>query len=394
MTVFNKQYLMTAGPTPLPPAVAQVMAEPILYHRAPAFVEIYASVLGRLKMVFQTKNEVLMFTSSGSGGMESAVANLAAPGDTPLVASCGKFGQRWAELCDAYGAKTNHFETTWGEQIDPEQVRAQLEGSGAKVLFTTLSETSTGVVNDIKTLTQIAHDAGAMIVVDAVSGMGAVDMPMDEWGTDVVVAGSQKALMSPPGLGFAAVSEQAIAQANAARERGARSYYFDWNKTRNGQLKDPPDSPFTSPVTLIRALDVALGMIEAETLPKVLERHAALGRAARAAVKNLGLETFGPEDEGANVVTAIQVPEGIDGGKIPKLMRDTYGITIAGGQAHLKGKIVRIAHCGYYGAFDIIATIAGLEMTLAQLGAEVTLGAGVAGAQQVFRDVGMPVAAG
>jgi aspartate aminotransferase-like enzyme len=197
--------------------------------------------------------------------------------------------------------------------------------------------------------------------------------------------------MSPPGLAFAAVSDRAIEHAAAARERGARSYYFDWARTRAGQTKEPPDSPFTPAVTLVRALNVALEMIERETLPKVFERHAILGRATREAATGLGLELFGPEDEGANVVTAIRSPEGIDGAKIPKVMRDTYGITIAGGQAHLKGKIVRIAHCGYYGAFDIIATVAALEMTLAELGAEITLGAGVARAQQVFREAGVPV---
>ncbi len=395
MTVYNKQYLMTAGPTPLPPAVSQVMAEPILYHRAPAFVDIYARTLEQLKAVFQTSNEVLMFASSGSGGMESAVANLVAPGDMPLVASCGKFGQRWAELCEAYGANTIHFETEWGEQIDPARVAEQIDAAdGApKVVFTTFSETSTGVVNDIKAINEVVRERGAILVVDAVSGMGAVSLPTDEWGIDVVVAGSQKALMSPPGLGFAAVSDRAMGLAASARERGARSYYFDWDKTRKGQLKEPPDSPFTSPVSLIRALSVALDLIDEETLPKVYERHALLGQAAREAVKGLGLEIFGPEDEKANVVTAIKVPDGVDGAKIPKTMRDKYGFTIAGGQAQLKGKIVRIAHCGYYGAFDIIATFAALEMTLDELGADITLGSGVAAAQKVFREAGVPAGA-
>ncbi len=385
---------MTAGPTPLPPAVSQVMAEPILYHRAPAFVEIYARSLQQLKHVFQTSNEVLMFACSGSGGMESAVANLVAPGDEPLVASCGKFGQRWAELCDAYGASTIHFETEWGENVDPERVAEQLAAAdrAPKVVFTTFSETSTGVVNDIRALNEVARDHGAILVADAVSGLGAVDLPTDDWGIDVVVSGSQKALMSPPGLGFAAVSERAMELATVARERGARSFYFDWEKTRKGQMKGPPDSPFTPAVTLIRALAVALDMIEQETLPKVFERHALLGRASREAVKGLGLEIFGPESDNANVVTAIQVPDGIDGEQVPKRMRDKYGFTIAGGQAQLKGKIVRIAHCGYYGAFDVIATFAALEMTLDELGVDITLGNGVAAAQRVFREAGVPAA--
>jgi serine---pyruvate transaminase len=392
--VFNKQYLMTAGPTPLPPAVSQVMAEPIVYHRAPVFIEIYARVLERLKHVYQTESEVLCFAASGTGAMESAVANLIAPGDVAVVASCGKFGERWAELCDAYGAETVHLETEWGEKVDPARVDEALAGAGgrAKALFTTQSETSTGVLNDVRALTDVAHAHGAVIAVDAVSGLGVVDLPTDEWGVDIVASGSQKALMCPPGLAFASVSDRALALAEDARQRGAQSYYFDWAKTRKGQRGDPPDSPFTPAVTLFRALDVALELIEKETLAHVFERHAILGRAAREAVKGLGLEIFGPEDEHANVVTAVRVPEGVDGAKIPKTMRDTYGITIAGGQGHLKGKIIRIAHCGYYGAFDILSTISGLEMTLDQLGVDVTFGAGVARAQEVFARSGLPAA--
>src|SRR5262245_49178067 len=385
---------MTAGPTPLPPAVSQVMAEPILYHRAPAFIEVYARVLERLKAVYQTQNEVLAFAASGTGAMESAVANVIAPGDVAVVASSGKFGERWAELCDAYRAETVHLETEWGDKIDPARVDEALASAGgrAKALFTTQSETSTGVVNDVQALTEVAHAHDALIAVDAVSGLGVGDLPTDEWDVDVVVSGSQKALMCPPGLAFASVSERAQRVAGDARERGANSYYFDWAKTGKGQQKDPPDSPFTPAVTLFRALDVALGLIEEESLPHVFRRHAILGRAAREAVRGLGLEIFGPDDENANVVTAARVPDGIDGAKIPKVMRDTYGITIAGGQGHLKGKIIRVAHCGYYGAFDILSTVAALEMTLEQLGADVSFGAGVSRAQEVFARSGLPAA--
>jgi aspartate aminotransferase-like enzyme len=392
--IYGKQYLMTAGPTPLPPAVSQVMAEPILYHRAPAFVEIYARVLDRLKMVFQTQNDVQLFAASGSGAMESAVANLLAPGDVAVVASAGKFGQRWAELCDAYGADTVHLETEWGEKVDPAEVDRALadRGGKAKALFSTQSETSTGVLNDVRALAEVAAGHGAVSVFDAVSGLGVVDLPTDAWGVDVVVSGSQKALMCPPGLAFAAVSERALAVAADARARGARSYYFDWERTLKGQRKDPPDSPFTPAVTLIRALDVALEMIEQETLRGVFERHAILGRAAREAVKGMGLELFGPEDEQANVVTVARTPEGIDGAALPKTMRDKLGVTIAGGQGHLKGKIVRIAHCGYYGAFDVLTSIAALELALDELGHDVTFGAGTAAAQEVFARAGLRAA--
>ena len=388
---FSKQYLMTAGPTPLPPAVSQVMAEPMLYHRAPAFVEVYARALKRLKLVFQTENEVLVFTSSGTGGMESAVANLARPGTPALVASCGKFGERWAELCDAYGAETIHHEAGWGNRVEPADVDRLLgENPGVDVVFTTFSETSTGVVNDIRALTEAAHAHDALIAVDAVSGIGAVSLPQDEWGVDVVAAGSQKALMAPPGLGFASPNERALAY---AAEAAGRRYYFDWQKTADGQRKDPPDSPFTPAVGLITALDVALGMIEDEGLEAVYERHRVLGSAAREAARALGLELFGPEDENANVVTAMTLPDDVDGAKVPKLMRDAYGVTVAGGQGHLKGKIVRIAHCGYFGAFDILISVGALEMALRDLGADVELGAGVAAAQRVFTAAGVPVGA-
>jgi aspartate aminotransferase-like enzyme len=387
---YVKQYLMTAGPTPLPPAVSQVMAEPMIYHRAPAFIEIYARVLSRLKDVFQTRNEVQVFTSSGTGALESAVANLVRPGEPALVASCGKFGERWFELCDAYGAQTIHWETEWGRKIDPAALDEQLGANSAiELVFTTFSETSTGIVNDIRELTEVAHRHGALIAVDAVSGLGAVPLPQDDWGVDVVVAGSQKALMSPPGLAFASAGAAALER---AAQNPGRRFYFDWARTVSGQRKDPPDSPFTPAVGLVKALDVALGMIEAEGLEQVFERHALLGRATREAAKALDLELLGGlADENANVVTAVVLPEGIEGGRVPKLMRDRHGVTIAGGQGRLKGKIARIAHCGYFGAFDIIVTISALEMTLRELGHEAEPGAGVAAAQRVFSDAGVAV---
>ena len=389
---YIKSQLMTAGPTPLPPAVAQVMAEPILYHRAPAFIDVYARCLERLRRVFQTDNDVLCFASSGSGAMESAVANLVRPGRPAAVASCGKFGERWAELCEAFGAEVVHHDAGWGAKVEPDELdRVLSENPGVEVCFTTLSETSTGVVNDVAALAEVARSHDALLAVDAVSGLGAVPIPQDEWGVDVVVAGSQKALMCPPGLGFASASQRALDY--AADGPGGR-YYFDWSRTANGQRKDPPDSPFTPAVTLFRALDVALELIlEEEGLEQVFERHRLLGRATRAAVRALDLDLFGPEDENANVVTAIDLPEGIDGAKVPKRMRDHYGITIAGGQGKLKGEIARIAHCGYFGAFDIVTALSALEMTLRDLGAEVELGAGVAAAQGVLTEAGEPALA-
>jgi serine---pyruvate transaminase len=386
---YIKQYLMTAGPTPVPPEVSQAMAAPALYHRAPAFIELYARCLERLPAVFGTRNDVLCFASSGSGAMESAVANLVRPGEPAVVASSGKFGQRWAELCDAYGAATVHHETEWGRKVEPAELDRVLgENRGAEVVFTTLSETSTGVVNDVGALAEVARGHGAMLAVDAVSALGAIPVRQDELGVDVVVSGSQKALMCPPGLGFASVSERALERAAAG---GPGRYYFDWQRTAKGQRKDPPDSPFTPATTIFLGLDVALGMLEAEGLEAVFARHRLLGHASREAARALGLELFGPEDENANVVTAIRVPDGVEGGKVPKLMRDRFGVTIAGGQNHLKGKIVRIAHCGYFGAFDVLTTVAALEMALAELGADVDLGADAGAAQRAFLEAGVAV---
>ncbi len=387
---YVKQYLMTAGPTPIPPAVSQVMAEPMLYHRAPAFVEVYTRVLAKLPSVFRTGNDVLTFASSGSGAMESAVANLVRPGTKALACSAGKFGERWLDLCEAYGADLVRYEPGWGERQDPGAIDRLLEEhEGVEVVFSTLSETSTGIVNDIQAIAEVAGRHGALLVVDAVSGLGAAELRQDEWGVDVVVSGSQKALMCPPGLGFASVSQRAL---DAAAAKPGGRFYFDWGKTAKGQRKDPPTSAFTPAVSLFLALDKALDLIAEEGLDDVFARHDLLARATRAGVAGMGLELFGDPDARSTVVTAIQLPGDVDGGKVPGGLRK-LGITANGGQDHLKGKILRIAHCGYFGAFDIITSLAGLEIVLQQLGHEVELGAGVGAAQRVFAEAGAPATA-
>jgi serine---pyruvate transaminase len=385
---FNKQYLMTAGPTPVPPAVSQAMAAPMLYHRAPGFVEVYERVLGKLPSVFQTANDVLTFAASGSGAMDSAAANLIRPGTKVLVAAAGKFGERWIELAEAYEGELVKYEPGWGERLDPaEYDRLLTENDGIEVVFATLSETSTGIVNDIQAIAEVTNKHGVILAVDAVSGLGAAELKQDEWGVDVVVAGSQKALMIPPGLGFASVSQRAL---DFVEARPGGRYYFDWVKTAKSQRKS--NSPFTPAVSLFQALDVALDLIAEEGLDNVFARHALLARATRAGAAALGLELFGDPDERSTVVTAINLPEDIDGGKVPGGLRK-LGITANGGQDHLKGKILRIAHCGYFGAFDILTSLSGLEMVLAQLGHEVDFGAGVGAAQRVFVEAGVPAAA-
>ena len=387
---FTKQILMTAGPTPVPPRVLSVMAEPVLYHRAPAGVALYASVLERLPQIFRTSNDVLTFAASGSGAMDSAVANLVRPGTKALACAAGKFGERWIELCEAYGADLVKHEPGWGVRLDPQEIAALLDANpGIEVVFATLSETSTGIVHDIEAIAAVVRERGALLAVDAVSGLAAAKLEQDAWGVDVVVAGSQKALMIPPGLAFASVSQRAL---DAAAAKPGGRYYFDWVETAKQQRKDPPNSPFTPPVTLLAALDVALDMIEEEGIENVWERHALLARATRAGAAALGLDLYGDPDERANVVTAISLPDSIDGKQVPKILRDSYGITANGGQSQLAGKILRIAHCGYFGGFDILTSLSGLEMTLAQLGHPVEQGAGVGAAQRVFLEAGVPVA--
>jgi aspartate aminotransferase-like enzyme len=385
---YNKQYLMTAGPTPVPPAVSQAMAAPMLYHRAPAFVEVYERVLGKLPAVFQTANDVLTFAASGSGAMDSAAANLIRPGTKVLAGAAGKFGERWIELAEAYEAELVKYEPGWGERLDPaEYDRLLTENDGIEVAFATLSETSTGIVNDIQAIAEVTNKHGVILAVDAVSGLGAAELKQDEWGVDIVVAGSQKALMIPPGLAFASVSQKAL---DFVEARPGGRYYFDWVKTAKSQRKS--NSPFTPAVPLFQALDVALDLIAEEGLDNVFARHALLARATRAGAAALGLELFGDPDERSTVVTAIELPGDIDGGKVPGGLRK-LGITANGGQDHLKGKILRIAHCGYFGAFDILTSLSGLEMVLAQLGHEVDFGAGVGAAQRVFVEAGVPAAA-
>jgi aspartate aminotransferase-like enzyme len=385
---FVKQYLMTAGPTPVPPAVSQAMAAPMLYHRAPAFVEIYERVLAKLPHVFQTQNPVLAFAASGSGAMESAAANLVRPGTPVLACAAGKFGERWIELCEAFGGETVRYEPGWGERLDPAEIDRLLdEHDGVEVVFATLSETSTGVVHDIQAIAEVVRAHDALLAVDAVSGLGAAELRQDDWGIDVVAAGSQKALMCPPGLGFASVSERALEY--AAGKPGGR-YYFDWGKNAKAQAKG--NSAFTPAVPLFLGLDVALDMIGEEGLENVFARHALLARATRAGAAAIGLDVYGDADERSTVVTAVELPDSIDGGKVPGALRK-LGITANGGQEQLKGRILRIAHCGYFGAFDILTSLSGLEMALSQLGYEVEHGAAVGAAQRVFVEAGVGAAA-
>jgi len=376
--MIRKNFICAPGPTPVPSEALAAMSQPIIHHRTPQYRQILGEVHEGLKYVFCTQNDVYVLTSSGTGGMEAAVVNLLSPGDKAIVVRGGKFGERWGEICERYGVNIVPIDCVWGEPVDPKAVEEALRANpDAKCVFTTLCETSTGVVNDIKTLASIVSETDAVLVVDAVSGLGAEELRTDEWGVNVVVAGSQKALMIPPGLAFISLDDKAWSLAEKA---SLPKYYFDLKAARKSYEKT--DTPFTSGISLVIALRETLRMIKEETLEGMLARHSLLAEATRAAVKALGLELFAKAP--SNVVTAVKAPDGIDGSEIPARMRDVYGVTIAGGQAHLKGKIFRIAHLGYMNQFDVIIAIAALEEVLRDLGYEFKPGAGVAAAQEVF----------
>lgn len=377
-----KNYLLTPGPTPVPPDCLLEMARPIIHHRTPQFQKILGEVEEGLKYVFQTKNDVLIFASSGTGAMEAAVCNLLSPGDKAITIQGGKFGERWTELCRAYGIDTTPVDVTWGKAADPAVIGQMLKKSPAKAVFATLCETSTGVTTNIKALAEVTRNANAVLVVDAISGLGAVECKTDDWGIDCVVAGSQKGLMIPPGLAFVSVNERAW---KLVEQSKCPKYYFDFKASKKAIAKT--DTPFTPAISLIRGLQEALKLIRQESLDAIVVRHKKMAQAVREAAKALGLELLSPS-AASDAVTAVKVPEGIDGAKLVKTMRDEYGVAVAGGQAALKGKIFRIASMGYMNQFDIIVSISCLETVLSKMGYSFKLGAGVGAAQKVFLERG------
>ena len=381
----EKRYLMTPGPTPAPPEVLAAIAQPVVHHRGPDYKKLYAECLGQLREIFRTESEVLLFGGSGTGAMESAVANLCSPGDPVLVVSSGYFGERWAKIATAYGAEVDHLRYAWGEIPSPDEVSARLREREATALFLTQSETSTGVVIDLQPFAAAAGEGSALSVVDAISSLGAVPLETDGWGIDVVASGAQKALMTPPGLAMVSASEAAWkARARSTSPR----FYFDWETTRKGQAT--LDAPVTPPVSLVAGLNVALQMLLDEGLESAFERHVRLGRACREGIKALGLELFSPDDDSSAVVTAARAPEGIDSDELVLLLRDRHGVTLAPGQGELKGKIFRIGHIGYYDVFDITTALAAVELALVELGADVERGVAVTRALEAFEHSPVP----
>ena len=379
----QKKYLMTPGPTPVPAEVMLKMAAPIIHHRTPDFSAAFAESIRGLKYVFQTEGDVLLFACSGTGVMEAAIANCFSAGDTVIVCRNGKFGDRQKLIAETYGLTVVDLAYEWTEVVRPAYIEAALaEHPEARGVVVTQSETSSGVLNDVEAIGRIVGPLeDVVLIVDSITGIGAVQCKTDEWGLDVVMTGSQKGLMLPPGLAACTVSKKAW----KAYERSTLpKFYFDWMSYQKNVAKDT--TPFTPAVTLVLGLNESLKMIREEGIENVITRHAKLAEATRKGCEALGLKLFAPAEGRGSAVTPAWVPEGIDGKKVVSILKNKYGVTIAGGQDDYVGKIIRIGHLGYFGEFDIITTLTALEMTLAELAWEFTRGAGVVAAETVFME--------
>ena len=376
----KRNLLLTPGPTQIPPDICAALGRPIIHHRTPQFQENIKEAVAGLQYILQTKNDVYILASSGTGAMEAAVANLLSPGDKTITVEGGKFGERWTELCLAYGGMPLVVDVAWGKAVQPSQIKQLLDAHrDVKAVFVTHCETSTGVTTDIKAVACAVKNTPAVLVVDAVSSLGVIDLPMDAWGVDVVVSASHKGLMLPPGVGFVAVN--AKAEAFIEQSKSPR-FYFDLRAAKKAAAKI--DTPFTPAIGIIVALSESLRYFRRHGLKTLFERYARLAQGVRAAAVALGLKLYPDPSCQSDVLTAIKLPDGLDGGKIVKILRDMHGITIAGGQGKLKGQIIRIAHMGCIHEDDILTCLESLEKVLAEVGHKFPEGAGVKAAQKIF----------
>jgi len=382
-----KKYLLAPGPTPVPPEVLLAMAQPIIHHRTPQFEAVFAEVQSGLQRLFQTRQDVLILASSGTGAMEAAVINTTSPGDRVIVVNGGKFGERWGKIAAAYGLQVTELKVEWGQAVEPDAVaRALREHPETRLVLTQASETSTTALHPVEAVARVTRGSDALLVVDGITAVGVLDLPMDALGIDMLITGSQKALMLPPGLAFLALSERAWAAAGASK---TPRFYFDLKRERDNQRLHT--TAWTPAISLVSGLHVALKMMFDEELANVYARHERLARATRAAAQALGLRLVAPTCP-SPATTGIFLPDGVPG-KLVGYLRDRVGVTFAGGQDQLKGKIVRIAHLGYIGSFDVVTAIASLEMGLAAFGHRVAFGTGVGAAQAVLMEGMPPVAA-
>jgi aspartate aminotransferase-like enzyme len=378
----KKQYLLAPGPTPVPERVAAILGQPIPHHRTPGFEKTFAEVREGLKWLFQTKAEVIMLTATGTGAMDAAVSNLFRRGEKVVTINGGKFGERWTKIAKVYGLVPIEVKIPSGEAISPTELAKILDSNkDAKAILFQASETSTGSRMPVKEIVDLAKKNGMLSVCDAITAAGVMDLPMDAWGIDVMITGSQKAMMIPPGLAFIALSPEAWKKSESA---DLPKFYFDLAKEKKAH--ETNQTAWTPAISLVLGLGESLKMLREEGLPAIFKRHEMLARATRAAVAALGLEVLAKKSP-SPAVTAVLVPSSVkDGKQIVKRMRDQYGVTIAGGQDELEGKIFRLSHFGYCSEFDITTGISCLELVLAELGHPVTFGTGVGAALKVFSE--------
>ena len=376
----KKTYLLAPGPTPVPETVNLEMAAPMVHHRTPQFSKIFAEAAEDAKYLFQTKQDVIILASTGTGGMESCITNLFSPGDKVLVVNGGKFGERWGKISESYGLEPVWINVDWGQAVDANKVKTILDkDKGIRAILVQASETSTTVCHPIEALSKLTRDRDdILLVVDGITGTGVFPLPMDEWGIDAMITGSQKALELPPGLALVALSEKAWKFTDQSK---CPHFYFDLKKERKNLANQT--SAYTPAVSLVIGLRAVLKSFKEEGLENVHKRHNRLARATRAAAKALGLKMVAP-DAPADSATGVFLPDGIDGGKLVKSLRDDFGVTLAGGQDQWKGKVIRIAHLGYVDTFDTIIAISAIEMALKKFGHAVELGKGVAAAQEIL----------
>ena len=378
------EIILAPGPTPIPPEVLIAQGSPLVYHRGPGFGRLMRDVTGRLKELFRTdRADVLLMTASGTGGLESAIQNVCSPGDEVLVPLAGFFSERWRALAEAMGLTVRTVEHEWGQRVDPARVAEALAEHPVNAVLLTQSETSTGVIQPVEDLARVARDAGALVIVDVVSSLGAVPFAFDDWGVDVAIGGSQKALSASPGIAFAAISGRAWDAHGAAT---LPRFYFDWSTYKRFADLPEPENPWTPAISVMQGLHAALELYFEDGIEAAYRRHERLSRAVKEGVRALGLDLFG---EGLNdnwTVTAIRAPEGIDADTISDRIRADFSCVIAPGQGPLKGKVFRIGHFGYFSELDIVRGLAALEMTLERLGHPVKRGAAVASAEGVFQE--------
>lgn len=375
-----KQYLLAPGPTPIPDEVVRAMAETMIHHRTPEFAKIFNEVREGLKVLFGTRNDVLVLASSGTGAMEAAVANLFSPGEKVLVVNGGKFGERWLEISKAFGLEPIDLKVEWGKAVEISAVEKNLKlYPDIQGILVQASETSTTVWHPVREIARLTR-SGPLLVVDGVTAVGVARVPMDDWGIDALVTGSQKALMLPPGLGLIALSDRAWSKTEKAK---LPRHYFDLRLERKNQHKGGP--AFTPAVSLIFGLRASLKLLQQEGMERVYARHDRMARATRAAAAAMELKLLAPENP-SPAATGIRMPDGVNSDKLLDFIRERMGITFAEGQDQLRGKIIRIAHVGYMGAFDVLVAVGGLEMALKKFGAPVKFGRGVAAAQEILME--------